>query len=136
MGLSSDMALRARRAGLPRTGAASKVLGLLPLLCAAVLLSACSKSEPEPAPVENEGMTAPAEPSPTPTSVPTESPSPSTMNTSTADLNTTAELPADVAPAPDEQMMDDASATGMTARASREEQSAANTEAGGEIEAK
>ena len=105
----------------------------LALLTAAT--SACSKSEPEPAPVENEGMTAPAEPSPTPASMPTELPSPSSLNTSSADLNATAELPADVAPAPDEQMMDDASATGMTARASREEQSAGNTEAG-EIEAK
>lgn len=110
------------------------LVATLALLTAAT--SACSKSEPEPAPVENEGMTAPAEPSPTPTSVPTESPSPTTLNTSNADLNATAELPADVAPAPDEQMMDDASATGMTARASRDQQSAANTEAAGEIEAK
>jgi len=105
----------------------------LALLTAAT--SACSKSEPEPAPVEDEEMTAPG-PSSTPTSVPAESPSPSTVNTSSADLNATAELPADVAPAPDEQMMDDASATGMTARASREEQSAGNTETAGEIEAK
>ena len=109
------------------------LVATLALLTAAT--SGCSKSEPEPASVENEGMTAPAEPSPTPTSMPTESPSPSSMNTSSADLNATAELPADVAPAPDEQMMDDASATGLTARASREEQSAENTEAG-EIEAK
>jgi len=49
MGLSSEMALRARRAGLFRTGAAPRVRGLLPLLCAAVVLSACSKSEPEKA---------------------------------------------------------------------------------------
>lgn len=49
MGLSSDTALRARCAGLSRTDAATRVRGLLPLLCAAVLLSACSKSEPEKA---------------------------------------------------------------------------------------
>jgi glucose/arabinose dehydrogenase len=109
------------------------LVATLALLTAAT--SACSKSEPEPAAVENEEMTAPEE-TPTPTSEPTETPSPSAVNTSSADMNASAEIPADVAPAPDEQMMDDASATGMTARASREEQSAGNTEAAGEIEAK
>ncbi|SEA00575.1 efflux RND transporter periplasmic adaptor subunit [Variovorax sp. YR216] len=64
MGLSTDMALRARRAGPSRTVAASSVRGLLPLLCAAVLLSACSKSEPEkaaPPPAEVSALTVKAQ---------------------------------------------------------------------------
>lgn len=64
MGLSIDVALRARRAGLSRTGAAPKVRRLLPLLCAAVLMSACSKSEPEkaaPPPTEVSAVTVKAQ---------------------------------------------------------------------------
>lgn len=80
-------------------------------------LGACSRSE-EPAPMENMSEDSPmanedlappiAEPAP-PVAEPTE-----TANATVAD-----DTPPAAAPAPDEQMMDDASASGMTARATR-----------------
>ncbi|MBJ6123377.1 hypothetical protein [Sphingomonas mollis] len=83
-----------------------------------VTTTACSRSsDDDVAPVENySGVTdLPAE---QPTAVVSEAPEPAPANT--ADTNMMAEVPPEAAPAPDEQMMDDASATGMTARASRD----------------
>lgn len=86
-------------------------------LLAVALLSGCSRSEPEEAaPTENAvvedvaPVTEAAPPAPEP--APVEAPP--------AVVNTVAPPPA--APvAPDEQMLDDADATGMTARANRDE---------------
>lgn len=92
-----------------------------PLALAAMLLTvglgACSSSSEEPAPTETNQVEAldPREPAATP------SPEPSPTPSATPDTNLTAEAPPEAAPRPDEQMLDDASATGMTARASREE---------------
>jgi hypothetical protein len=79
-------------------------------------LGACQRSNDEPAPVEN--AVEPVEsPEPVATDTPAPLPAPSVM----PDTNLAEETPPAIAPAPDEQMMDDASATGMTARASRDE---------------
>ena len=87
---------------------------MLPLLATAVLAVAACSREPAPAPEP----TPSAESSPTPEPTPTPEPSPVA---SPSDLtNVTAALPPEETPAPDEQMLDDASATGMTARARRE----------------
>ncbi|MGY4395785.1 hypothetical protein ACVWZA_000946 [Sphingomonas sp. UYAg733] len=83
-------------------------------------LAACSKSAPEAPPVENIDTPAMNEPAPIPSDVP-----PLNETTSTVDRNATAEVPAaEPATPPDEQMMDDASATGMTSRSARGEQAA------------
>lgn len=85
-------------------------------------LSACSRSEPEAPVVENQVTELPKaeEPAPVPQEVPV-APEPSVAPT---DANLVADVPPEVAPEPDEQMLDDASATGMTARTSRGEQPA------------
>lgn len=79
-------------------------------------VAGCSKSEPEP-PEMN--MTV-QELEPTPEPTPTEEPTPY-VEPSPAPSNDTAMLPPPEEPAPDAQMMDDASATGMTARSDRED---------------
>jgi hypothetical protein len=84
----------------------------------ATTLGACSRSEPEAPPLDNyagdnvEALDAPAAVEPAPAPLDTATPAP--------DLNATAELPPEEAAQPDEQMLDDASATGMTARAQRD----------------
>lgn len=84
------------------------------LLCAS--LAGCSGSADEPAPIENaaepEASLPDIEPKPVTTS--------SAAVTEPETVNLAAEVPAEAAPEPDEQMLDDAAATGMTARASRE----------------
>ncbi|MGK6323935.1 hypothetical protein ACMGDM_12750 [Sphingomonas sp. DT-51] len=88
---------------------------MFPLFATAALaLAGCSR-DPEPAPEPSATVEeAPApEPTPTPTPEPTPLASPSPLG------NETAVLPPEEEPAPDEQMLDDASATGMTARATR-----------------
>ncbi len=97
-------------------------------------LSGCSGSREE-APVadnmvENNVQTdEPALPEPMPVETPTPEPLPAT------DLNATAEaLPPAIDPSQDEQMADDASATGMTARASRGEASDGATTGGNFID--
>jgi hypothetical protein len=94
-----------------------------PLALAAMLLTiglgACSSSSEEPAPAETNQVESADEREPAATPSPEPSPTPS----ATSDTNLTAEAPPEVAPRPDEQMLDDASATGMTARASREDAS-------------
>lgn len=92
---------------------------LRPLLIAAALLlpalAGCSRKEPEAPVALNEADTTPVEiapvetPAPAPAPPPTETPTPS---------------PAETPIAADEQMMDDAAATGMTARSQREEDTA------------
>ena len=77
-------------------------------------LGACSRSAPDPAPVENEPALATPEPEPSAAPAPTP-PAPIEAE----DANTAVAIPPPTDPAADEQMMDDASATGMTARASR-----------------
>ena len=90
---------------------------LLSLAAAAVALAGCSRSEPAPEPTENvvtvqelpeqENM---AEPLPEATPTP--------------EQNLAEALPAEAPPEPDAQMLDDASATGMTSRAQRGEEEA------------
>jgi PBP1b-binding outer membrane lipoprotein LpoB len=96
----------------------------LPFAVAAALLTVglggCSRSDDETAPAENYTDAAPQSDeqpvAPPPTVAPEAAP------TETGDTNTTALAAPDAAPpAPDEQMMDDASATGMTSRTSRGE---------------
>ncbi|WP_184503670.1 hypothetical protein [Sphingomonas endophytica] len=81
-------------------------------------VAGCSKSEPEP-PEMN--MTV-QELEPTPEPTPTEEPTPVAIPTPTPTPtpgNETAILPPAEDAAPDAQMMDDASVTGMTARSDR-----------------
>ena len=104
------------------------------LLAAAALagggLAGCSRSEPEES-VETNASAEELVPDAAPPS-PVELPSPTSEPT--ADANSSAALPPAEETAPDEQMLEDASATGMTARASRdgadaEETAPANTDA-------
>ncbi|UVO50310.1 hypothetical protein M0208_07165 [Sphingomonas sp. SUN019] len=92
---------------------------ILSLAAVALTLSACSggKTDNPPADtnVEELAPTPPpvvAEPTPEPSPSPTPSP--------------TETLPPEAAAAPDEQMLDDASATGMTARANRDQEQPAD----------
>ncbi len=96
------------------------------LLAGALLLptlAGCSRKEPDAPAAEGEAndeapapVAAPVlpEPEPQPAPAPTAAPVDNT--------------PAEAAVAPDEQMMDDATATGMTARAERGEEQPANTD--------
>lgn len=97
-------------------------LRLLLLAAALVLptLAGCSRKEPEAPVAEGEAnddtavpVAAPIQPEPEPAPAPSASP--------------TAATPAEAAVAPDEQMMDDAAATGMTARSDRHEEDAGNS---------
>ncbi len=97
-----------------------------PLALTALLLiaslGACSPSTEAPPPADNstEARPEPAE-TLTPTAPETRAPDPAPSPT--GDANVTAALPERApAPAPDEQLLDDASATGMTARTTRGEQ--------------
>lgn len=98
----------------------------------ALPLGACSRSEPEQPVVDNVAEPAPETPAPPPPApAPLPAPTEAEAAPAQSDMNIADETPdappADIAPAPDEQMMDDASATGMTARASRGERAADNT---------
>ena len=102
-------------------------------------LGACSRSEPEPAAVDNRMMESADTPAPVvPTATPeATAPSPeATQAAQATDVNATAEAPPAADPAPDEQMMDDASATGMTARASRGDHPSDEPTAAGQPEVK
>lgn len=92
------------------------------LLIAASLagLSACDRSEPE-APTENLAAESPPAAEIVTDPIPPEAPATAAP---AIEANATAELPPEEAAAPDEQMLDDASATGMTARAKRGEEDA------------
>lgn len=83
-------------------------------------LAACSARSDEPSPMENStevDTTVNDEPSP----IETETAAPEPAPVVAADTNTTAEALPEPATArsPDQQMLDDASATGMTSRTSR-----------------
>lgn len=89
----------------------------LPVAAASLLvlgLSGCSRSEPEPAPTENYADAPVEEPTPEPTA--------EAANIAEPDTNMAEAEPAPPPPpepSVDQQMLDDASATGMTARAKR-----------------
>jgi hypothetical protein len=87
----------------------------LATLLAATALAGCSRhDEPETPPADTNMAVeeiAPPEAAPTPEPMPTAAPSP---------IENVAALPDSPPPAPDEQMLDDASVTGMTARANRD----------------
>ena len=91
-------------------------------LLAAMALTGCSRSEPEQPPtdvnmVENTGVTE-TEAAPAPVeAAPVETPPPAPA---------VVEPPREKPVAPDEQMLDDADATGMTARVTRDEAPAEN----------
>lgn len=94
------------------------------MLAAGLAVAGCSRSpEPEAAPTENMDVTeiAPDEAAPAPTPEPAAPPAPEpAANMAAADP-----LPPAQEPSADEQMADDAFATGMTARASRDGEGAA-----------
>ena len=79
-------------------------------------LSACSRPEPEQPVTDNSALEmspdADATPEPLPTAAPTAEATPM--------ANAMADVPAEAPVAPDAQMIDDAAATGMTARVSRD----------------
>jgi ABC-type enterochelin transport system substrate-binding protein len=102
------------------TTAAALAAGLL-------MLSACSRSEPEQPIEENMTEQAPVDEA-TPDAPPTVEPS--ATPTVAVDSNTAAiDTPPEAPVAPDAQMIDDADATGMTARVSRDEAPAGNDQA-------
>ena len=95
-------------------------------------LGGCSRSGEAPAPVEENRMEPIKMPEPPPVDTPEPLPTPS----ATPETNLAAKAPPAIAPGPDEQMLDDASATGMTARASRDEVPAVDTAPVEQIERK
>ena len=100
-----------------------KRLMMATVLAAGVMAAGCSRSpEPEAAPTENADVTeiAPDEAQPAPAEAPPPAPE-APVNTVEADP-----LPPPEEPSADEQMTDDAFATGMTARADRDEDATAN----------
>ena len=84
-----------------------------------IALTGCSRSpEPEAAPTENATVEeiAPDEAPPAP------EPAPAPAETAPVNVADADPLPPEEAPSADEQMTDDASATGMTARVARDEE--------------
>ena len=98
-------------------------------------LGACSGASDEPSPMDNTTDTAQSDnddlATPTPEPAPPVAEPTETVNTSVAD-----DTPPPAPAAPDEQMMDDASATGMTARTSRNEPSTDPTPSAAPVEDK
>ena len=101
----------------------NKQLIVLALALSAASLTGCSDSGNEPTPAENTVSAPAASPtenfSSSPPVVETTSP-PFEVETPAA-INSAEEVPAEEPPPLDEQVLDDAVATGMTARATREE---------------
>lgn len=84
-------------------------------------LAACAKPEPEQPVSDNMSLEESPDEAPTPDVAPTAEATPAAA----LDTNTAAvDVPADAPVAPDAQMIEDADATGMTARVSRDEASA------------
>ncbi|RZM05190.1 MAG: hypothetical protein EOP68_18680 [Sphingomonas sp.] len=81
-------------------------------------IAACSGRDSEPAPVENQAEATPSEEPRAEIAPAPVTPAPTATETEAA--NAIAAVPPEEAPAPDAQMMDDAAATGMTARATRD----------------
>ncbi len=94
----------------------------------ALTLAACSRSQPE-APVSDNYVEPAASPTPAPSPTARATPTPEPVI-----ANTSAELPAEPRADTSEQVMDDASTTGMTARANRDEEEAAETVADNEAQ--
>ena len=91
-----------------------------------LMLSACSRSEPEQPLDENMTEQAPVDEA-TPDALPTNE---ATVAPPPADTNTAAiDVPPEEPVAPDAQMLDDAEATGMTARVVRNEAAPADDQA-------
>ena len=84
------------------------------LLALALALAGCSRSQPE-APVEENVVVEPTS-APTPSPIAIQTPAPEAVT-----ANASAELPPEPRADVSEQVMDDASTTGMTARANRDE---------------
>ncbi len=96
-------------------------------------VGACSNND-DPAPEENLAETVPPLDQ-RPETVP-DAPVVQATPAAAVEANMMAEAPPEVAPAPDERMMDDASATGMTARANRSDPKADEPRADEQIEPK
>lgn len=94
-----------------------------PLLLASALatgaLFGCSRAEPE-AETAAEVAAEPTASQPAPAASPPTAEAPAAQ--ASTEANASAEVPPETAVAADEQMMDDASATGMTSRASRDDE--------------
>ncbi|TXC72822.1 hypothetical protein FSB78_07440 [Sphingomonas ginsenosidivorax] len=89
-------------------------------LLALSVLAGCSRSEPDqPPPVDN---AVTEEPAPVREEAPVAEPAPAPVEPAPAAVTNTVAPPPAEAIAPDEQMLDDADATGMTARATRDAQ--------------
>lgn len=106
-------------------------------------LGACSRSQPDEAPAADAGSNADMEAADTPPPPTTPDAPVSSAGAAAADANAAAARPpaatnasADLPPAApvDHQMMDDASATGMTARSSRGERSSDDQPTAGQTE--
>lgn len=89
---------------------------LMAAAIATASLAACSRSQPDEAVEAN--VEAPAEPMNVVPAEPTPLPEPSPVANVATNVT---DLPPEEAPAPDEQVLDDASITGMTARVHRED---------------
>lgn len=86
-------------------------------LLALGVLAGCSRSEPDqPPPVDN---AASEDPAPVREEAPVAEPEPAPVEPAPAAVTNAVAPPPAAAIAPDEQMLDDADATGMTARATR-----------------
>ena len=97
-------------------------------------ISGCSRSADEPAPIENEDRAAtPARTADLP-AAPAATASPTPIVEEPITNASIADIPPEEPPAPDQQMLDDAAATGMTARASREDEPAADTTPAEQVE--
>lgn len=96
-----------------------RTLKTVGLLGAGLLaLAACSRSEPEqPAPEDNVTLEATPGAEPTPEASPSAAPVAEVAPIANAAI---ADVPPETPAAPDAQMIDDAEATGMTARVSRD----------------
>ncbi|MEN2784968.1 hypothetical protein ACFOKI_14950 [Sphingomonas qilianensis] len=98
----------------------------------ALSVGACSNGDSDAATIENNAAfdeVAPlSEPEPAPAALPTPEAE------QTTDANASMDLPPEPITPPDEQMLDDASATGMTARATRDAEAVDNSQSGGEEE--
>ena len=95
----------------------------IPLVAAGLLalsvLAGCSRSEPDQPPIDNALIDESPSAEPTPTATP-EEPAPAPVEPAPAPTANAVAPPPAAAIAPDEQMLDDADATGMTARAKRD----------------
>lgn len=89
--------------------------GMALVALAGMGVAGCSRSEPEPPEMNMTVQELEPTPEPSPTEAPAPLPEPSVAPVE----NDSAILPPPEDPAPDAQMMDDASATGMTARTDR-----------------